>query len=177
MGTPRDCPSRGSLSGAIHQATTCSPRIRQTEGQRYPSADRARRPKDLDSGAVSVRGKQAQTKKYQRLWLVAAWDGDNVGWVKRKADLNSACPRENDERIAILVPTWSIETWLLALLGDDSINESVSRKQEFEHRYPESERRRALRDAAKAWQVRAEHVPSVPSLADGSTEMTRIESP
>jgi hypothetical protein len=114
-------------------------------------------------------------KRHQQLCLVAVRDGDSAGVASKKADLDSACPRQEDERIAIPVPTWSIETWLLALLGDDTIDETASRKREFEDRYPGKEERQALRDAAQAWRSRADQVPSVPSLADGKTEMNRID--
>lgn len=122
-------------------------------------------------------------KKYQRLSLVAVRDGDNDGLAKRKIDLDSALrdagldPRQEAERIATPVPTWSIETWLLALLGDDTIEETASRKQDFEHRYPGKAERAALHDAAEAWRSRVDQVPSVPSLADSKTEMSRIDIP
>lgn len=121
-------------------------------------------------------------KSYQRqLCLVAVRDGDNAGVASRKSDLETALSeaglkaRQRQERIATPVPTWSIETWLLALLGDNTVDESRSRKRDFRDVYPRKETRNALRDAARAWRARAEHAPSVPSLADGSAEMTRID--
>jgi hypothetical protein len=68
----------------------------------------------------------------------------------------------------------SIETWLLALLGE-SVNEATSQKREFERRYPGKEERSALRDAAQAWLVRAGGIASIPSLADSIIEMRRID--
>ncbi|MEW6212761.1 MAG: hypothetical protein AB1631_30830 [Acidobacteriota bacterium] len=120
-------------------------------------------------------------KIYQQLFLVAVRDGDNDGVTERKADLDDALresglnPRQKDERIATPVPTWSIETWMLALLGDHTVDESVSRKQDFEHRYPGREERQALRDAAQAWRDEADRIPPLPSLADGKSEMNRID--
>ncbi|MFL6209959.1 MAG: hypothetical protein ACJ74W_13970 [Pyrinomonadaceae bacterium] len=125
--------------------------------------------------------KLLRQKRHQRLCLIAVRDGDNIGVASRKADLNSALcdvgldPRQQDELIATPVPTWSIETWLLALLGDASVDETVSRKQDFQRRYPEKHERQSLRDAAHAWRNRADQIPSVPSLADGRTEMSRID--
>ena len=84
--------------------------------------------------------------------------------------------RQKDERIATPVPTWSIETWLLALLGDDSVDENEKQKWNFEKRYPYKEEQQALRDAARAWRNRADQVPSVPSLADGKAELRRIDA-
>jgi hypothetical protein len=120
-------------------------------------------------------------KRHQRLSLIGARDGDNTGVVSRKADLDSAlgdamlAPRQSNERIANPVPTWSIETCLLALLGDATIDETTSRKRDFEGRYPGKEERQALRDAAQAWLNKVDLFPFVPSLADGKTEMSRID--
>jgi hypothetical protein len=118
-------------------------------------------------------------------------DGDNADPVRRKAELDVCLqdqgmgPRQADERIAIPVPTWSIETWLLALLGE-SVDEATSQKREFERRYPGKEERSALRDAAIAWdslrrrvaalrwESGADRISSVPSLADSKIEMRRI---
>ncbi len=119
-------------------------------------------------------------KRHQRLFLLSVRDGDNEGWVARKADLDDALrdaglsPRQKDELIVTPVPTWSIETWLLALLGDDTINETESQKRTFEKSYPEKHERQALQDAAQAWRIRVNRVPSVPSLADSEIEMSRI---
>jgi len=127
-----------------------------------------------------------RAKKHQRqLCLIAVRDGDSVGPASRKADLDAALaegmlsPRHEDERVATPVPTWSIETWLFALLGEETVDERSSRKWDFERRYPPgtAEYERALRDAAQAWLTRANSVPTVPSLADGSAEMTRIDPP
>jgi hypothetical protein len=51
-------------------------------------------------------------------------DGDAAGVAARIAALNAACravgvqPRQNDDRVAVFVPTWRIETWLAYLDGD-----------------------------------------------------------
>lgn len=119
-------------------------------------------------------------KNYQQLFLIAVRDGDNDGVAARKTDLDNALrenglsPRQRDESIALPVPTRNIETWLLALLGDDTIDEITDRKQDFEHSY-RGEERRALQSAAQAWRDKADQVPSVPSLADSKSEMSRID--
>ena len=117
-------------------------------------------------------------RNYQRgLFLIAVCDGDNVGLAARKADLDGTLPgpRGEEERIAKPVPTWSIETWLLALLGQETTDENETRKHEFERQYPKGEAEtRALVEASEAWRARADQIPSVPSLADSKTEMRRI---
>ena len=56
--------------------------------------------------------------------LVVILDGDRVGVEERVRQLNEACEtagvnvRTPDERIAVLVPTWNIETWLSYLSGE-----------------------------------------------------------
>lgn len=123
-----------------------------------------------------------QKRHQQQLCLIAVRDGDNTSVALRKADLDSALrdaglePRQKGERLATPVPTWSIETWLLALLGDDTVGETEKQKQNFENHYPGKKDRQALRAAAQAWSSKADKVPSVPSLADGKAEMKRIES-
>lgn len=125
--------------------------------------------------------KLLRQKRHQQLFLVAVCDGDRGGVTKRRTALTDALseaglnPRQQDEHIAAPVPTWSIETWLLAVLGDDTVDESESQKREFEKRYPEKERGRDLRRAAQAWRYRADQIPSVPSLKDGRIELTRID--
>jgi hypothetical protein len=116
-------------------------------------------------------------KRYQRLCLIAVRDGDRYGVASRKADFDAALgmSREADETIATPVPTWSIETWLFALLGDDTIKEDSSQKYRFEQQYRGRAERQALREAAKAWPIRANKAESVPSLADGKAELRRID--
>lgn len=61
--------------------------------------------------------------------LVFFIDGDQRGVAGRLADLDNECkkqgvaPRLPDEKVAIFVPTWNIETWL-AYLDDQRVTES-----------------------------------------------------
>jgi len=127
--------------------------------------------------------------------LIAVRDGDNIGLLSRKADLDRALGeaglnrRETSELIVNLVPTWSIETWLLALLGVGSVDETSSQKAAFERNYGGNKESQALRDAAIAWDDLRRRVAamrresgahlssSVPSLADSRIEMRRIGVP
>lgn len=68
-------------------------------------------------------------RKYPRRYpnenvaLVVAVDGDNEGSRKRRARFDNELvlremePKRSTERVALCVPTWSIETWLAALCG------------------------------------------------------------
>lgn len=121
-------------------------------------------------------------KTNQRIFLIAICDGDSNGFTKRKETLEKVLAddglntRQNQERIATPVPTWSIETWLLALLGDENVQESIKLKPLFENRYPGKERRNAIRSAAQAWRTKVDQAVSVPSLRDGKTDLSRIDS-
>lgn len=74
--------------------------------------------------------------RFQReLGLLVVIDGDNVGVKERERELAKQLvaqekeplePRGPDERLAIFVPTWSIETWLFWLSGDRHVDESRS---------------------------------------------------
>jgi hypothetical protein len=96
-----------------------------------------------------------------------------------KADLDRSLQesglqvRGPHEKIATPVPTWSIETWLLALLGVAGLDEHESRKVEFERKYP-GRVAIAIRNAAQAWRDNSTRVPSLPSLSDGTVELDRI---
>ena len=120
-------------------------------------------------------------RRGQNVFLITILDGDNTNPTTRKAELDHSLTvhglrvREDGERIAIPVPTWSIETWLLALLGNGTVTELQSRKFDFERLYRGREEGTALRDAAQAWSARAEHIPSVPSLADSKSEVSRLD--
>jgi hypothetical protein len=72
----------------------------------------------------------------RELGLIAVVDGDNVGVARRLASLDDELrsdgksrrprPREPAEKIAVFVPTWSVETWLLWLAGHEEVVESRS---------------------------------------------------
>lgn len=57
--------------------------------------------------------------------LVVVVDGDDRGVDARLDELAEACraqgvtPRQIDNRVAIIVPTWNIETWFAYLSGSD----------------------------------------------------------
>jgi len=118
-------------------------------------------------------------KKRQALFLIAMVDGDNVGVNGRKAEFDTALreagfeARQSGEKIATPIPTWSIETWLLALLGDDETDESKSGKLAFENEYRRNERE-ALRSSVTGWHGRCAVAVRVPSLMDGKAEIERV---
>ena len=123
--------------------------------------------------------KVLRSKNYQQgLRLVAVRDGDGVGVDSRKRQLDQALQsvdltvRQADEGIATPVPTRNIETWLLALLGADPIDETTDHKHHFENEHGAHETS-VLRDAAAAWN--SIDNTSLHSLRDGKTEMERLD--
>jgi hypothetical protein len=62
----------------------------------------------------------------ERVALLVMIDGDNVGCALRKQQLDDMlvstgeARRSTEEPIVILVPTWSVETWLLGLTDESS---------------------------------------------------------
>ena len=61
----------------------------------------------------------------QEIALVVMIDGDERGLAGRRKDLLDACqsagvePRAPSERVMVFVPTWSIESWIAYLNGQD----------------------------------------------------------
>lgn len=131
--------------------------------------------------------RELRSRGPQNLCLIAVRDGDAAGVARRKAELDAAlqqaglATRGAAERIATPVPTWSIETWLLALLGEPGVGEAKKRsapnplawKLVYEHAHGRDERD-AFRQAAAAWR-RVAATSTLPSLADGAIEFGRIE--
>lgn len=123
--------------------------------------------------------KALRSKNYQTsLRLVAMRDGDAAGVTRRKNELMTELAgagldaRQDGERIALPVPTWSIETWLLAILGSPDVSETESLKSAF----PPAGRseREALLAAAANWPHASNTAAPLPSLADGVTEIARL---
>lgn len=129
--------------------------------------------------AASVRLLRSR-RHQQNLGLIVAIDGDNKGVASRKAELAAALaeagvsPRQDDEAIAILVPTWSIETWLALLcsLGSVSASEPIKEHPNFRHHWDEGTADAAtISTAAGAWR---NGTVTAPSLADGYSEAERV---
>ena len=74
---------------------------------------------------------EAHRSRPVRQALVVMWDGDNQGLAARLRTLDQACtdhqinPRAANERVAVFVPTWNLESWL-AYLDGETIDEGRS---------------------------------------------------
>lgn len=123
--------------------------------------------------------KRLRSKNFQKsLGLLVVIDGDNLGFHKRKRELDEErrsqglAVRSSTEPVAIFVPTWSIETWLAELCGRGPVAESEPVKDDpglrelWDRREAET-----LRAAADAWRSSA---TSVLSLNDAYQEASRF---
>jgi hypothetical protein len=124
--------------------------------------------------------RKRRSKNYQQnLGLLVHVDGDDVGVVARKAALDarlaqvSLSKRQIQEPMALMVPTWCIETWLLHIGGYAEPPESAQVKRDPAYidavRRLEHNERQALRHAVASWP--ASHVPS---LNDAAVEARRV---
>lgn len=116
----------------------------------------------------------------ENVGLLAARDGDAMGVVARKREVDALlkaremAPRGPDERIALPVPTWAIENWLLDLLGHGGVDErrgpgaaGATWKQVFEREHPDEGG--AVAKAAEEWGS-----GRLTSLIDGRAELDRL---
>jgi hypothetical protein len=114
------------------------------------------------------------------LALIVMIDGDQKGVNGRLNELNEACRsagiafRRPDERIAIFIPTWRIETWLAYLNGTDV--------DEGKNDYPRLSRPRDCQPQVdrlyEMCQEGALRQPSPPSLDAACDEyQTRLHTP
>jgi len=104
--------------------------------------------------------------------VVVMIDGDSEGATARMNRLNQACrargvePRRPDERVAVFIPTWNIETWL-AYLGGSHVDEKLAN-------YPRLNRPRDcqthVNELHQMCQQRELRRPSPPSLVAACEE-------
>jgi len=68
---------------------------------------------------------EAQRKRHAASVLLAAIDADNLSPAREKANREAelSLPRSPDEKIALFIPKWCIETWLQWLGGDHGVTE------------------------------------------------------
>lgn len=93
-----------------------------------------------------------------------------MGGRIQELDAEACSTRRPDERIAILVPTWSIETWVL-WLGCEDVTEAKSLK----NRLPEPELIARAPAAAEAWRSpKPNEAIQLRSLAAARAELRRL---
>lgn len=113
-----------------------------------------------------------KTRNRLRIGLLVVIDGDQPGLERRRNWLLKDCPRRRAEAIAVLVPTWSIETWILDLdLKRDKVKEDVSYKRQVDS--TRLEHGAFIDEAWSRWNLhRQRKRPAcVPSLLDAAKEL------
>ncbi len=106
----------------------------------------------------------------ERVALIVMVDGDNVGVQRRKGELDAALrdasepSRSAHEPIVILVPTWSIETWLLMPPASTELQSFKEQLREPTHAHLEQAVTRLLQPS----------IDELASLRDGHGELRRI---
>lgn len=114
-----------------------------------------------------------RSKAYQHgLAVIGVSDGDDQGHGPRVQSLLTTLhpPRTERERIAVLAPTWSIETWVLWLLGNHSVTEARTYKTLAKELEP-----RDIREAGRCWNpASAEEHDRLPSLHAARRQVERL---
>lgn len=128
--------------------------------------------------------RQLRAKRHQkRLGLIVQVDGDNVGVASRLQQLaaaldeDDAMPVGESEPIAMLVPTWSVETWALHLTGLGQPPESIKLKDGPPSAWSaglaalDASPRELMQKAAAAWRTLE---PAPPSLREARLQAARV---
>jgi hypothetical protein len=129
---------------------------------------------------------RSQAKHQTNLSLVVMTDGDKLGVAERQGSLDKALTdaehvaRQGTERIAYLIPTWSIETWLAWLCGFSEqlggIDETIQYKKHGALRTLIEAEVVSPKLAVAVWvpPLPKEEI-AVPSLATARRELVRIQ--
>ena len=102
--------------------------------------------------------------------MIVMVDGDNLGFVRRKRELDEALAtagealRTADEPVIVLVPTWSVETWLIV---PPATLETVTFKDQLRDPLPSHYAQAVTRLVSPSR-------TDLPSIQDGSTELSRL---
>jgi hypothetical protein len=123
--------------------------------------------------AVDVTRQACASKKNQpNLGFLVVVDGDNQGLDARKRETcGEPDKRQTGDRIAICVPTWSVETWVCWLCGDKKVRENRSYKEDLR----DAEYSKQVKQATETWEpVLEDERQNVPSLSDARGELARL---
>jgi hypothetical protein len=111
------------------------------------------------------------TRSQRDLGFIIIIDGDSEGFKARlqavRDELERAQAGIDSSRLAILVPTWSVETWFLGLAG-----ERVAEMQSYKPRIEPSRIGPLATAAAEAWDNA--HVQDLPALLDARAQLAAL---
>ena len=106
----------------------------------------------------------------ERVVLIVMVDGDNLGFARRKRELDQTLAdsggalRTATEPVIVLVPTWSVETWLVI---PPATLETVTFKNKLRDPLP-------AHYAQAVTRLVSPSPTDLPSIRDGSTELSRL---
>ncbi|HYO65769.1 MAG TPA: hypothetical protein VEU33_06770 [Archangium sp.] len=160
------------------------------EEQSWQVVDRHVAPRGHGAASQWVREQFSERVMYHRRWpreqraLLVGIDGDNMGVSERQLELDMKLrahgehDRRMDEAIALLVPTWSMETWLLFLHHGQVVPENQKSKGLMPAKYKADKERGTLKSEVirqvRAGWTRGDRHPDLPSLDDGRSEVARL---
>lgn len=123
-----------------------------------------------------VETKARLTHSQTRLGFLVIVDGDDEGVVPRKRKLCGEPDRRQDnDRIAIWVPTWSIETWVLWLCRQQVDNRDVDEARSFKSELDAGSFTAQVKAAVKEWsRLPTDETGRLPSLTDAESELRRL---
>ncbi len=117
-----------------------------------------------------------RSKNFQKnLKLIAVTDADHESVAQRKQILLSGMGREKEEKICLLIPKWSIETWLLHF-RDIPVTEDEKSKPIYESKIVDKSVRKEAGifvDQFRNFKAGV-NVKTLPSLKEAFQELSRI---
>ncbi len=119
---------------------------------------------------------KAKSKAYQeKLGFIVVIDGDNLG-VRRKLELQKQLNDAElmlayEKRVVILVPSWSIDTWIDAICGADAV-ESTKVTDQIKRSIDDEMIRRATLDFDSYRRALPAHLPA---MLDAQLELRKLD--
>jgi hypothetical protein len=115
-------------------------------------------------------------RKQLNLGFLVVVDGNSVGRETRMQELCGWPDRRSStDRIAIWVPTWNVETWVLWLCARQVNGRDVDEQASYKNQISKSDFGSLSAQAAAKWEPPLPSEPaSVPSLAAARAETTRL---
>lgn len=123
------------------------------------------------------------TRPNENVALVVLVDGNSVGMAVRMRELadrlraDSQAPLSDGDRVAVLVPTWSIETWLYWLCLRPPLNESTAYKKDRGYLDAEERGEVSPKGAAAAWSPpHPDEATRLPALVAGRAQIDDLKA-
>ena len=151
---------RHEMRFVMHQAGRGS--AKQWVEQRYPSEVRAHRKEAHHQQIILLVGTEADEQTV----------ADRFRYLASKLTDAGLADRNDNERIALWVPKWNVETWFLHLSG-----EGVDEKKDYKTKLRNPDYRAVAREFVSRFRMSpSEHSAALPSLKVAFKETRRLDS-